>query len=398
MSKLALYGGKAAGCGPFTEWPVICKDEINSVMEVFDKKYSDGYYTELFEKNFSRYCGVRHCIAVSNGTVSLELILRALNIGKGDEVILPPYTFIATLSSVIFAGATPVFADIERGSYNISPVSAENKITPKTKAIIAVSVAGRPVNIDELELICKKHKIHLINDAAQAVGAQWKGKSIASYGIASSFSCQNSKNLTGGEGGIITTNNDDLYKNINSILNHGIKDGKIVFPVRNYKMNEYSAAILLNQLNKLKFEIQKRSVKANYLTQYFKTTEYIYPHDYDERITVNAYHLYIMRFNKNYLAEHNIKRETLIAAVNAEGLPLSGGYTPLYTAPCLNTDIVKRICGDIDRKPLSECERASYEEGAWLYQSCLLGNEESIKSICCIFDKIYQNISELSGK
>jgi hypothetical protein len=156
----------------------------------------------------------------------LELLLRGFGIGRGDEVILPPYTFIATLSSIVFAGATPVFADIDDSNYLISPASVEEKITDKTRAIVAVAVGGCPPDLDALEEIAKRHNVKLIVDAAQGVGAEWKGKNLCAYGDAASISCQNSKNLTSGEGGIITTNDDVLAKNLELMLTGGKEDGK----------------------------------------------------------------------------------------------------------------------------------------------------------------------------
>ena len=393
MAKLAINGGTPIGCGPFPSWPVSGEADIGAVRDVFENKYGDGYFCDKFAARFADYCDTPYCLPVANGTVSLELILRALGIGKGDEVILPPYTFIATLSSIIYAGATPVFADIERGTYNISAESAAKKITAKTKAVIAVAVAGRPADIDALEDLCKNNGLFLINDAAQAVGARWREKSIGSYGIATSFSCQNSKNLTGGEGGIITTCDKKLYDALRDILDINAKKARIT---RDFKINEYSAAMLDSQLDKLDGEIAIRSKNAAWLKKQLLENEYAFATDCDERIAVDAYHLFIIRFDETKLKAASVSRDKIIAAANAEGLPIGAGYAPLYNAPGIKTEIVRKIAGDIDLSPLPECERASYSEGSWLYQSCLLGNEAATESIYKIIEKITANITELS--
>ena len=219
---LAIFGGEPVKKTEFMSWPVTKELDKELLLETIRSgKWSNGSKKAEFEARFAADCDVKHVFAVANGTVSLELILRGLGIGYGDEVILPPYTFVATLSSIVFAGATPVFADIDRGTYDISPASVEEKITPNTKAIVAVAIGGCPPDLDALTEIAQKYNVKLIVDAAQGVGAIWNGKSICAYGDAASISCQNSKNLTSGEGGIITTNHDELAAAIAQMLRGG---------------------------------------------------------------------------------------------------------------------------------------------------------------------------------
>jgi dTDP-4-amino-4,6-dideoxygalactose transaminase len=188
---LAVYGGEPLKKNGFPGWPQTFELDRKMFSEAVLAMGKTNNRAE-FERRFADDCGVKHCFAVANGTVSLELILRAFGIGYGDEVILPPYTFVATLSSIIFAGAKPVFADIDPGTYNLSHETLEEKITEKTRAIVAVAVAGCPPKLDELTAIAKKHNVKLIVDAAQGVGAVWNGRSICDWGDAASISCQNS--------------------------------------------------------------------------------------------------------------------------------------------------------------------------------------------------------------
>ena len=191
---LAIHGGEPVLKQNMPAWPQVTDIDREMLKgTLLSGNYNSGKLRKQFEAEFAKDCGVAHCFAVANGTVSLELLLRGFGIGRGDEVILPPYTFIATLSSIVFAGATPVFADIDDSNYLISPASVEEKITDKTRAIVAVAVGGCPPDLDALEEIAQRRGVKLIVDAAQGVGAEWKGKSICACGDAASISCQNSK-------------------------------------------------------------------------------------------------------------------------------------------------------------------------------------------------------------
>ena len=170
MSKLAIFGGEPIRKASYPGWPRIGKNDEEGISEVYlSSKWSRGRITSELEEHFSQRSGVKHTTVVSNGTVSLEMILRGLDIGYGDEVILPAYTFIATLSSVLFTGAAPVFADIDPETYNISPTDTQSRITDKTRAIIAVAIGGLPPALDELSELAKKRGVHLIVDRKSVV-------------------------------------------------------------------------------------------------------------------------------------------------------------------------------------------------------------------------------------
>jgi dTDP-4-amino-4,6-dideoxygalactose transaminase len=196
------------------------------IFEAFERVYdatafSGGPFVEEFEKAFSSYIGCKHTIGVSNGTTALHLAMLALNIGPGDEVIIPANTFIATAWGVSHAGATPVFVDCDE-TWNIDTEKIESVITPKTKAIIGVHLYGQPCDLDALMAICGKHKLHLVEDAAQAQGARYKGKTVGSFGVMACYSFYPGKNLGAcGEAGGITTNNDEIAAHLRSLRNHG---------------------------------------------------------------------------------------------------------------------------------------------------------------------------------
>ena len=401
---LAIFGGEPVKKTEFMSWPVTKELDKELLLETIRSgKWSNGSKKAEFEARFAADCDVKHVFAVANGTVSLELILRGLGIGYGDEVILPPYTFVATLSSIVFAGATPVFADIDRGTYDISPASVEEKITPNTKAIVAVAIGGCPPDLDALTEIAQKYNVKLIVDAAQGVGAIWNGKSICAYGDAASISCQNSKNLTSGEGGIITTNHDELAAAIAQMLRGGYvedENGERVYTTvgQDQNISEFQASLLLSQYDKLYAEMAVREKNAAYLAGRMKTMEFAHAMNYDDRIDRHAYHLFVIRLDSEKFAEKGITREQFIKALNAEGIPLSVGYNPLYTFPCITVPYTEELIGTkITVENLPESELAAYKEGTWLYQACLLGTREDMDMIADAMIKVWEHADEIKG-
>ena len=401
---LAIFGGEPVKKTEFMSWPVTKELDKELLLETIRSgKWSNGSKKAEFEARFAADCDVKHVFAVANGTVSLELILRGLGIGYGDEVILPPYTFVATLSSIVFAGAAPVFADIDRGTYDISPASVEEKITPNTKAIVAVAIGGCPPDLDALTEIAQKYNVKLIVDAAQGVGAIWNGKSICAYGDAASISCQNSKNLTSGEGGIITTNHDELAAAIAQMLRGGYvedKNGERVYTTvgQDQNISEFQASLLLSQYDKLYAEMAVREKNAAYLAGRMKPMEFAHAMNYDDRIDRHAYHLFVIRLDSEKFAEKGITREQFIKALNAEGIPLSVGYNPLYTFPCITVPYTEELIGTkITVENLPESELAAYKEGTWLYQACLLGTREDMDMIADAMIKVWEHADEIKG-
>lgn len=248
--------------------PVIGENEIRKVVEVLKSKWLvHGPVVEEFEKRFAEYIGVKHALAVSNGTIALQLILEALGIGPGDEVIVPDFTFIATANTVLMRGAKPVFADIELETYTVNPDDVLEKINPKTRAIIAVHLYGHPADMRALREIADDYKLYLIEDAAQAHGAKIGEVKVGSLGDAAAFSFYATKNMTTGEGGIITTNIEQIAERIRLLRNHG-QERKYYHVTLggNYRLTSIQAAIGLVQLSKLNELNDIREANAKYLT------------------------------------------------------------------------------------------------------------------------------------
>jgi dTDP-4-amino-4,6-dideoxygalactose transaminase len=396
--KLAIKGGNPVRTKPFTRWPVFDEREERALLEVLRSGHwgrITGKKNEEFEEKFSKFVGANYGVTCVNGTAALEIALRAMNIGKGDEVIVPAYTFIATASACILVGADPVFVDIDPNTYNIDPKQIEQAITTKTKAIIAVHIGGCPANMDEIMRIARKYNLLVIEDAAQAHGAEWRGKKVGSIGDMASFSFQASKNINAGEGGIVTTNNKKFADMAWSLMNVGrVKEGGWYdHPILswNYRMTEFQAAILLVQMERIEEQMKKREENATYLADGLKKIGGVEPLVPDAGVTRHAYHLFIFRYNRDEFK--GVKRETFLKALNAEGIPASPGYVPLYKFPAiLDWPYKQRDYRDVY---LPVTEKACFEEGIWLSQNILLGPKEDMDDILTAISKIKENIDEL---
>lgn len=403
MSKLAINGGPGLRTKNFPKWPQYGEKEKTALERVLNSGVwgTLGKEVKQFTEKFAKYQHANYGIAVTNGTVTLEIILRALGIGYGDEVIIPPYTFNATASAVLFLGATPVFVDIEDDTYNIDPSKIEEAITSKTKAIIPVHVGGRACDMDRIMDIASKHNLYVIEDSAHAHGSEWKGKRVGSIGHAGSFSFQASKNLNSGEGGFITVNDKEIYEKCWSIHHCG-RDyhGEIWYEHvnigTNARMTEWQAAILDAQMESLDEQVQRRMENADYLNSRLKEIECVEPMKHDPRVTRNSYHLFIFKYKSENCKD--LPREKFIKALNAEGIYCSPGYVSLYKQPLFNREEIRRVTDSkIDYKNmyLENAEKAGEKEGIWLTQNMLLGTKEDIDDIADAIIKIYENVDEL---
>ena len=236
--------------------PLLEEEELNNVMEAVKSGWisSKGKFIPEFEENFARYCGVKHSVATSNGTVALHLALATLGIKEGDEVIVPTLTFIATANAVRYTGAKPVFVDSNPDYWCIDPEKIEGAITPKTRAIIPVHLYGHPCDMEAIMAVAKKHDLYVIEDAAEAHGAEHKGRKVGSFGDIACFSFYGNKIITTGEGGMCLTDDEILAERMRILRDHGMNPGKrywhdiVGF---NYRMTNMQAAIGVAQLEKI---------------------------------------------------------------------------------------------------------------------------------------------------
>jgi perosamine synthetase len=249
----------------------ISEEEQQEVLKVLKSQMLTllhGEFVSKFEKEFARYIGVKHAIAVNTGTAALHIAIASLNIGPGDEVIVPPFTFIASASSILHNNAIPIFADIDDKSYTLDPNSVREKITEKTKAIIPVHLAGIGADMSELMDIGSDNGIHVIEDAAQSIGTRCYKKKVGSIGHLGCFSFYPSKNMTTGEGGMITTNDDELAEQCRLLRHHGEPEWYVYNRLGyNYRMTEIQGAIGRVQLKKIDSFISMRNKNAKYLSE-----------------------------------------------------------------------------------------------------------------------------------
>src|SRR5438309_1138211 len=272
MSQLALLGGPKTKRKPFPAWPQYDENERRALNEVLESRLwwrTEGAKTLEFERAFARYHGAKHGIAVTNGTAALEVVMAALKIGPGDEVIVPDSTFVATASAVLFAGAMPVMVDVLPDTDCIDPDLVEAAITPRTKAIIAVHLGGHPADVDRLRKISARHSIPLVEDCAHAHSSEWRGRRVGTFDVAGTFSFQASKLMTAGEGGAIITNDDEVEHLARSVHDCGRMPGQWFYSHyiygSNYRLSEWQGAVLNAQLGRLDEQTARRHRNARLL-------------------------------------------------------------------------------------------------------------------------------------
>ena len=409
MPKLAIKGGSPIRTKPFPRWPYWDQNELNNLKEVIESgKWGSlqGNKVKTFAEQYASHHQAKHGICVSSGTVALSIAIKSVGIGCGDEVILPAYTFIASASAILDAGAIPVFVDIDPNTYNIDVAKIEEAITAKTAGIMPVHFGGRPVDMDSLLKIAQKHQLKIIEDAAQAWGSEWNHRKVGAIGDAGGFSFQASKNITAAEGGIILTNDDETAKFCRSYANCGRIEGGVWYEHYylggNFRMTELQAALLLAQFDRYPAMKSKREKNANYLSKHLSQIEGIEVLKNDPKITSNSVHLYIWRYQKKHF--NDVPKSKFIETLQKEGLILSAGYSiPLYTQPVFKNMAIgprgKRVDLGIDYTSyhLPETEKACYEEALWIPQSILLGEEEDMKDIVDAVVKVKENIGELNA-
>jgi dTDP-4-amino-4,6-dideoxygalactose transaminase len=364
----------------------------------------NGSEVAEFEQRFAAMHGCKHGIAVFNGTVSLRIALMAAGLPANAEVIIPPYTFFSTASAVIEANMIPVFADIDLNTFNLDAKAVETAITSRTRAIIPVHFAGQPADMRAIMTIAKKHKLLVIEDAAHAHGASYRNKPAGSVGHIASFSFQSSKNLTSGEGGIITTNDDKLAAACRSIHNCGRVPTGIWYEHHvisgNYRLGEFQGAVLNAQLDRLEQQTKTRDRNGQFLAVKLTRLPGIYPQRRPKDCTQHSYHLFMLRIVAN---EFGAPRAAVLKALQAEGIPCSAGYgwslpqQPMFrnkafgpylpeTSRRLNYRRVKRPNSDL----------LCREQCVWMEQSIFLGTRADMDDIANAFEKVYENRSALS--
>lgn len=412
----AILGGKPVRTEHWPKWPKwVQETDEKRVLEVLRSGiWSRKKTVTEFEDKWAQTIGSKRCLAVVNGTNALIASLAQLDIGGGDEVIVPPYTFIATVAAVIAVGAMPVFADIDPETFQIDPDKIEEKITPRTRAILPVHILGLPADMERIMQIANKHNLLVVEDACQAWLAEINHKKVGTFGNAGCFSFQNSKNMPMGEGGAIVSDDDEFMDRCYSYHNYGNPYGAVVgavgagtvIPGTKLRITEYQAAIGLAQLERLEDETETRNINAAYLRSKIIDIPGIIPYKLYDNVTRAAFHLFPFRYDKNGFK--GLPRETFLKALRAEGIPCSSGYTKLNKMPFIeNTFKTKNFKKMYPAEMLdynqymaqNECpsnDTICDEEAVWLPQSVLLSPKPEMNDIANAIEKIQKNAEKIN--
>jgi dTDP-4-amino-4,6-dideoxygalactose transaminase len=392
--KLAVLGGTPALTEEPPAWPFFDESDRRALLDVLESRVWGGYHEAVgeLERRFAAFHGAKFAVATANGTVSLELALIAAGISPGDEVIVPPITFIASATAIARVGAVPVFVDVDPQTINLDLERVAAAINERTRAVVVVHFAGCPADLDRLTELCRQHKLVLIEDCAHAHGAEWRGRRVGSFGHFGSFSFQASKNMTAGEGGILTTNDAELAEHARSLSNQGRRTGGAWYEhVRlgtNARLTGFQAVLLLNQLERLPEQVATRMERAARLLDGlaelggFTPT----PERLDAGVTAHGYHLFSMRFEEG--AFGGATRERVVEALRAEGLPVSAGYPqPIYRQEIFRQHAhVAHDCPEAERY----CRTS-----VWLPHNALLADPPWIEGALSAIRKVLDGAGEL---
>ena len=390
-------------------WPIWNSTEENAIVETLNSGHwgrGDGASRKVrsFEEAFSKKMNARYCVATSSGTTALTTALGALNIGPGDEVIISPYTFVATFNSVTSSFALPIFADSDLESFQIDPKRMADAITSATKLLLPVHIGGSPANIDEISALSQSRSVPLIEDACQAPFAEWRGQPVGSFGMGGCFSFQASKNLTSGEGGAILSNNESFANLCYDFHNPGgTKKSLSSGRGGNFRMTEIQGSILLAQMQRLDEQYKHREANALYLRQMMSQIGGITPSLLYPGCTRSAWHLFKFRYNASEFS--GLSRTKFVQALVKEKINPSYGYTSLpastHVMALANNPHYQKIYG---RKGMADwvgriqcpVNDRLVQEAVWLPQYTLLSSRSEMERIASVIAGIKKRSAQLT--
>jgi dTDP-4-amino-4,6-dideoxygalactose transaminase len=405
MAVLAVNGGDKVRTEAWPSWPIWDQCEIDAVTEVIESgqwgRLAETSKCQDFEEKFAAYQDAAYGVAVTNGTAALEVALQAAGVDVGDEVILCPYTFVASATSILTRKAVPVFVDCDLETRNIDTDAIEPAITPRTKAIMPVHFSGRACDMQRINDIAARHDLMVVEDAAHCWGAMWNDRKLGAVGDIGGVSFQASKHITAGEGGIVLTNDEDLAAKAFSYHHIGRIPGRPFYEHHNcgsnYRMNEVTAAILLCQLERLDEQTETRHQNGLYLDDRLGRIDGLEPLRRDPYMTRIARHAFCVRYDEDTVG---VSREKFMAAVSAEGVGCGGGYPhPLYKNPLFTDKRFGRITEMVEYPDyadmyLPNCEKIC-DTAIWLSQTMLLATRADMDDIVNAFQKVAENVEEL---
>ncbi len=409
--KPALLGGAPVHPEPFPTWPVYDRGEERALLETLGSRKwirITGQNVNRFEQAFARTIGTKGCVATANGTSALIVSLKALGVGPGDEVIVPPYTFIATVNAVLMLSALPVFVDTDRETAQIDARRIEDAITDRTAAILPVHLGGSAADLDAIVAIAERRRLPIVEDACQAHLGEWRGRKLGSLGAAGCFSFQATKNLACGEGGGVVSNDEAMLEKCFAIHNHGrsrnISGYNFSYQSAgaNLRMDEFHAAMASIQLTRIESQSRIREGNAAYLTKLFREIPGILPARMYPGCTRNAWHIYIARYQAEAFA--GLSKRGFLRALKAEGIPTSEGYGPLNRESFLTNALADRHFRAIfpatrlarweERNQCPENDKLC-AEAFWLSQNLLLGSRTEMEQIAEAVRRIQAHADQL---
>ena len=408
-ARPAVLGGEPVRKAAFPGWPVWAKNDEEAWLGVLrsGKWYrGNGKAVDAFEAKFASALGAKHCLAVANGTSALMTALHGLDVQPGDEVIVPPYTFIATVNAVLSKSALPVFVDTDPRTFQMDWRKVEAAVTERTVAVIPVHIAGAPPHLDRIIEIGRKRGLKVLEDAAQAHLGEWRGKKLGTLADCGTFSFQASKNLNSGEGGAVVSADGAFIERCYAYhTNSSPRRGTNPAPHMgaNLRLTEFQATLLMTQMERLEAQAKRRDENAAYLTKLLGEIPGITPAALEEGCTRSAWHLYMFRYDAGQFA--GLPRERFLKALAAEGVPCSSGYGPLNKQPFLET-----VLGGRGYQRLYGAERLRRwreqnvcpandrlcQEGVWFTQTMLLGGRTDMEQIAEAIRKIRAHAGEVA--
>ncbi len=404
MGKLAITGGSPVRATPQekTKWPYHDEAECEALARVANSgRWQQAVEVAEFEEMFAAYQHAKHAICANNGTVTMEIALRAFGVGAGDEVVIPPLTFCATGLCVLMVGAIPVFADVERHNGNLCPKAFEDAVTDRTRAVIPIHYGGTPADMDGIMEVARKHDIKVIEDAAHAHGCEWKGTRVGAIGDIGSFSFQSEKMMVSGDGGIMTTNDDDFAALCKSLRAFGYGYTEPLM-TSNWRMSEFQAAVLKVQFTRIDDQIAHRIKNAQIFLDRLDEIDGL-TYEMDERVTrLNGYNIPLLYDASKF---KGLPRAKFFEALQAEGYNMHTVYTTplykgrLYQEKAFGSSWVGDKHGreiDYTKVCCPVAEKLAYEEGLsighWLN---LMGSAEDMNGLVDAIVKIQQNVEEI---
>ncbi len=412
MAVLAVKGGAPVRTARFPPWPQYSQEDLERVRQVIESRNWGGFpfpnkWASDVAARFAEYHGAAYGLAVANGTVALQVALRAAGLRFGDEVIVPAYTWEGTAAAVLFEGGVPVFVDVREDTFCIDAAQVEAAVTSRTRALLPVHLAMRFADMDALNQIARKHNLAVIEDCAHAHGGRWKGRAAGAMGDAGCFSMQSSKLMTSGEGGMLITSNLEYYELAQVYVNCGRASATDRFGHRlvgaNLRMTDIQAALLMGQLERLGAQNERRARNAARLAAGLSAVPGITLLPPDPNITREVMYQYVFRYTPD---NPRIHRDVFVRALEAEGIPCEGRfYEAVYRSDLFPATpqqfpglaVQRREPVDYSRFHCPVAERLAYQESVWLPHFLLLGDDKDVDDIVTAVDKVARNLDQLEG-